>query len=98
MRSPRQNGHVERIIGSIHRECLDHLIVFGERVYAASSRLTLSITTRSDDLSLDKDAPEFRRRQKIGRISAIPTLGGRHHQCVRFRFWIGTTAKPGGST
>ena len=34
-------------------------------------------------LSLDKDAPEFRRRQKIGRIAAIPILGGLHHQYVR---------------
>jgi len=49
-RSPWQNGHVERLIGSIRRESLDHLIVFGGgRTCAASSRLTLRITTAFDN-------------------------------------------------
>jgi protein-tyrosine-phosphatase len=83
-RSPWQNGHVERLIGSIRRESLDHLIVFGKahlrRILKAYSSYYNEVRTH---LSLDKDAPEFRRRQKIGRIAAIPILGGLHHQYVR---------------
>jgi transposase InsO family protein len=83
-RSPWQNGHVERLIGSIRRESLDHLIVFGEahlrdvlKVYASYYN---EVRTH---LSLDKDAPHFRRAQKLGRIAAIPILGGLHQQYVR---------------
>ena len=83
-RSPWQNGHVERLIGSIRRESLDHLAVFGEahlrrilKTYAAY------YNTLRTHLSLAKDAPEFRRRHKRGRIAAIPLLGGLHHQYLR---------------
>jgi transposase InsO family protein len=83
-RSPWQNGHVERLIGSIRRESLDHLVVFGEahlrsilKTYAAYYN---AVRTH---LSLEKDAPEFRRRQNRGRIAAIPILSGLHHQYVR---------------
>ena len=83
-RSPWQNGHVERLIGSIRRESLDHLIVFGEahlhRVLKAYTSYYNEVRTH---LSLDKDAPDFRRPQKIGRIAAIPILGGLHQQYVR---------------
>ena len=83
-RSPWQNGHVERLIGSIRRESLDHLIVFGEEhlrsVLKAYASYYNEVRTH---LSLDKDAPHFRRRQKTGRIAAIPILGGLHHQYVR---------------
>ena len=83
-RSPWQNGHVERLIGSIRRESLDHLIVFGEAhlrsVLKAYASYYNEVRTH---LSLDKDAPHFRRRQKTGRIAAIPILGGLHHQYVR---------------
>jgi transposase InsO family protein len=44
-RSPWQNGHVERLIGSIRRECLDHLIIFGEAICAACSGLMPTTTT-----------------------------------------------------
>jgi transposase InsO family protein len=83
-RSPWQNGHVERLIGSVRRECLDHLVVSGEahlrrtlKTYAAYYN---EIRTH---LALDKDAPNFRRSQTIGAIVAIPVLGGLHHQYVR---------------
>jgi len=83
-RSPWQNGHVERLIGSIRRESLDHLIVFGEadlrRILKAYSSYYNEVRTH---LSLGKDAPEFRRTQKIGRVAALPILGGLHHQYVR---------------
>src|ERR1700681_278252 len=70
-RSPWQNGHVERLIGSIRRESLDHLVVFGEahlrNVLKAYASYYNEVRTH---LSLDKDAPDFRRAQKqIGRAS-----------------------------
>src|ERR1700732_1948103 len=83
-RLPWQNGHVERLIGSIRRESLDHLIVFGEAhlrgVLKAYASYYNEVRTH---LSWSKDTPEFRRKQKIGRIAAIPVLGGLHHQYVR---------------
>jgi transposase InsO family protein len=83
-RSPWQNGHVERLIGSIRRESLDHLVVFGEahlhRILKTYAAYYNAVRTH---LSLQKDAPEFRRRQKRGCITAIPILGGLHHQYVR---------------
>jgi hypothetical protein len=83
-RSPWQNGHVERLIGSIRRECLDHLVVSEEghlrrvlKTYAAYSN---QVRTH---LALSKDAPTFRRSSRIGSIVALPILGGLHHQYVR---------------
>jgi hypothetical protein len=71
-------------IGSIRRECLDHLILFGEahlrRVLRAYASYYNEIRTH---LSLDKDAPDFRAIHAAGSIIAIPILGGLHHQYVR---------------
>jgi transposase InsO family protein len=86
-RSPWQNGHVERLIGSIRRESLDHLVVFGEAhlrvVLKAYASYYNQVRTH---LSLEKDAPDFRGIQKLGRIASIPILGGLHHQYVRLNF------------
>jgi transposase InsO family protein len=83
-RSPWQNGRVERLIGSIRRECLDHVVVFGEahlrRILKAYAAYYNEIRTH---LSLDKDAPNSRRSQTAGAIAAMPILGGLHHQYVR---------------
>src|SRR5271166_5591553 len=83
-RSPWQNGYVERLIGSIRRESLDHLVVFDE---AQLRRLLKNYASYYNQvrthLSLDKNAPDFRRPQKLGTIAAIPILGGLHHQYVR---------------
>jgi transposase InsO family protein len=82
--SPWQNGHVERLIGSIRRECLDHVVVFGEahlrRILKAFAAYYNEIRTH---LSLDKDAPNSRCSQTVGAIAAMPILGGLHHQYVR---------------
>jgi putative transposase len=85
-RSPWQRAYVERLIGSIRRECLDHVIVFNE----ASLRRTLSLyfsyyhRTRPH-LSLGKDSPEPRSIQppKSGRVVALPQVGGLHHRYER---------------
>jgi transposase InsO family protein len=83
-RSPWQNGHLERLIGSIRRECLDHIIVFGERhlrrILAAYADYYNEVRTH---LFLGKDAPVRRSVQPFGRITVQPVLGGLHHQYVR---------------
>ena len=76
--------NIERLIGSIRRESLDHLVVFDEDhlrdVLKAYASYYNEVRTH---LSLHKDAPDFRGTQKIGRIAAIPIVGGLHHQYVR---------------
>jgi len=83
-RSPWQNGHTERLIGSIRRECLDHVVVFGERhlrhVLLSYMQYYNGVRTH---LSLNKDAPAPRAVLAIGRILPTPILGGLHHQYVR---------------
>jgi transposase InsO family protein len=83
-RSPWQNGHIERLIGSIRRECLDHVVVLGEahlrRILMAYADYYNRARTH---LTLDKDAPLGRPAQAIGQIVATPLLGGLHHQYVR---------------
>src|SRR2546425_9742546 len=83
-RSPWQNGHSERLIGSIRRECLDYVVVFGERhlrhVLASYAAYYNQARTH---LSLNKDAPLSRPIQTIGRIFPGPILGGLHHHYVR---------------
>jgi transposase InsO family protein len=83
-RSPWQNGHDERLIGSTRRECLDHLMVFGEghlrRIIKAYTAYYNEVRTH---LSLSKDAPKFRRVQSVGSLAALPLLGRLHHQSVR---------------
>src|SRR2546423_1720592 len=83
-RSPRQNAYVERLIGTIRRECLDHIIVFGEAhlrriVGAFAAYYNESRTHRS----LDKDAPFHRAIQRLGAITSQPVLGGLHHRYCR---------------
>jgi transposase InsO family protein len=83
-RSPWQNAYVERLIGTIRRECLDHMIVFGEThlrriVGAYAAYYNESRTHRS----LDKDAPFHRAIQRRGAITSQPVLGGLHHQYCR---------------
>ena len=82
--SPWQNGFVERLIGSIRRECVDHMIVFGEqhlhRILRAYARYYSEIRTHR---SLNKDAPVSRPVQRTGIISSRPILGGLHHHNVR---------------
>ena len=79
-RSPWENGHAERLIGSIRRECLDHVIVFGERHLRRVLRSYQQYYngTRTH-LSLAKDAPLPRAIQTVGNILPLPVLGGLHH-------------------
>jgi transposase InsO family protein len=83
-RSPWQNAYAERLVGSIRRDCLDHIIVLGEahlrRILTAYAHYYNNARTH---LSLRKDAPSPRSIERIGRITSIPLLGGLHHQYCR---------------
>ena len=84
LRSPWQNGYCERLIGSIRRECLDHIVVFGERHLRHVLRTYADYYNRTRTrLSLDKDSPASRAIEPFGRIMPVPILGGLHHQYVR---------------
>jgi transposase InsO family protein len=82
--SPWQNGFAERLIRSIRRECVDHIVVWGEahlrRILRTYARYYNDIRTHR---SLDKDAPAFRPIQRIGNIMSQAILGGLHHRYVR---------------
>jgi len=82
--SPWQNGFAERLIGSIRRECVDHIIVLSE---AHLRRILRSYACYYNEIrthrSLDKDAPVSRPVQRTGIISLNAILGGLHHHYVR---------------
>ena len=84
-RSPWQNAYVERVIGSIRRECLDHFVIFNERHLRRilSSYVDYYQRTRTH-LSLDKDCPGSRPvKAGIGMVIAIPKVSGLHHRYER---------------
>jgi len=82
--SPWQNGFAERLIGSIRRECVDHIIVLGEahlrRVLKCYADYYNNLRTHR---SLNKDAPVSRPVQRIGSIKSHAILGGLHHHYAR---------------
>jgi putative transposase len=83
-RSPWQRAYVERVIGSIRRECLDHVIVVDEESLRRTLRSYFSYYHRSRlHLSLDKDSPDSRSVQSVGRVIAFPEVGGLHHRYER---------------
>jgi putative transposase len=85
-RSPWQNCYVERVIGSIRRECLDHIIVVNDqhlrRILREYFRYYHGCRTH---LSLEKDSPESRvvQSNKSEGIVQIPQVGGLHHRYER---------------
>jgi transposase InsO family protein len=82
--SPWQNGFAERLIGSIRRECLDHVIVLGEthlrRILKSYARYYNGFRTHR---SLNKDTPNSRPVQRSGPISSYAILAGLHHHYAR---------------
>ena len=83
-RSPWQNGYAETLIGSIRRECLDHIVVFGDthlrRILGAYAVYYNELRTH---LSLGEDSPNRRPIQRLGHLAARPILGGLHHHYCR---------------
>jgi transposase InsO family protein len=82
--SPWQNSFAERLIGSIRRECVDHVVVLGEahlrRILQTYACYYNKIRTHR---SLNKDAPASRPVQPTGSIKSHSILGGLHHHYVR---------------
>ena len=84
--SPWQNPFAERLIGSIRRECLDHVLVLSERhLRRILTRYVAYYHHARTHLALDKDAPDRRPIEppEVGRIIPIPEVGGLHHRYVR---------------
>jgi transposase InsO family protein len=83
-RSPWQNAYVERVIGTLRRECLDHVLIFGERhlwrILTLYSRYYNETRTH---LGLGKDAPLGRHIERSGTIVTTPILSGLHHCYAR---------------
>jgi putative transposase len=85
-RSPWQRAYVERVIGTIRRECLDHMVVFNESSLCRHLQAFCTYYHRTrTHLALEKDAPDPRSVQlpDAGRIISIPEVGGLHHRYER---------------
>lgn len=82
--SPWQNAYVERVIGSIRQDLLDHVVVLNERhLRKLLRRYVQYYNGYRTHLSLAKDTPEGRAVQRIGPIKSLPQLGGLHHAYIR---------------
>ena len=83
-RSPWQNAFAERLIGSIRRECLDHIVVLNQPHLRKMLRNYVAYCHRSrTHLALEKDAPEPRAIMSRGAIIAVPQVGGLHRRYER---------------
>jgi putative transposase len=85
-RSPWQNTYAERLVGSMRRECLDHIIISNERGLRRALAAYIEYYQKSrTHLSLNKDSPVSRPVVPPGNdaITAIPHVGGLHHQYER---------------
>ena len=82
--SPWQNPYIERLIGTLRRDCLDHVLIFGERhLRGILSLYSLYYNETRTHLGLGKDAPLRRAVQRSGAIVTEPVLSGLHHRYVR---------------
>ena len=85
-RSPWQNAYAERFIGSLRRECLDHIIILNESSLKRILKTYFQYYEHSrTHLSLEKDAPVSRSVQlpELGRVIELPQVGGLHHRYER---------------
>ena len=79
-RAPWQNGYVERLIGSIRRECLDHLIIINETHLRGTLRAYIRYyNAQRTHLGINKDSPEPREVQAEGEIDKVAVVNGLHH-------------------
>jgi putative transposase len=84
--SPWQNPFVERLIGSFRRECLNHVLILGERhLHRILTRYLAYYHQARTHLALDKGAPDLRpiESSATGKIVQLPEVGGLHHRHIR---------------
>lgn len=82
--APWQNGYVERVIGTVRRECLDHVLILSENhLRRTLSAIASHYNANRTHLSLAKDAPDRRAIERNGKIISISILGGLHHRYGR---------------
>jgi hypothetical protein len=108
--SPWQNGYAERLIGTIRRECLDHLIVLGEaHLRWILGEFVAYYNKSRTHRALSQDAPVHRAIERLGAITSRPVLGGlitniaessfRHAQrSDSFQFWQFSTSSTSASS
>jgi magnesium-transporting ATPase (P-type) len=83
-RSPWQNPYVERLIGTLRRDCLDHILIYGERhLRRVLTSYSLYYNETRTHLGLGKDAPLRRAVRRSGTITVTPILSGLHHRYAR---------------
>ena len=83
--SPWQNPYVERLIGSIRRDCLNHFVILNARHLKRTLASYFAYYHGSrTHLGLKKECPSPRSVSSIGKITEIPQLGGLHHRYERF--------------
>jgi len=83
-RSPWQNAYVERLIGTLRSECLDHVLIFGEKhLRRVLTAYCVYYNETRTHLGLSKDTPLPRPVQRSGAIVAMPILSGLHHRYAR---------------
>ena len=82
--SPWQNPYIERLIGTLRRDCLDHVLIFNERhLRRVLTSYSVYYNKTRTHLGLSKDAPLGRAVQRFGIVVATPVLCGLHHRYVR---------------
>ena len=83
-RSPWQNPYVERLIGTLRRDCLDHVLIFGEQhLRRVLTSYSIYYNETRTHLGLAKDAPLRRAVQRSGTIVTTPILSGLYHRYAR---------------
>jgi putative transposase len=85
-RSPWQNPYIERLIGTVQRDCLDHVIVLNDRhLYRVPSEYVAYYNESRAHPGLEKECPVPRvvEAPENGPIRKSPVLGGLHHRCFR---------------
>jgi transposase InsO family protein len=81
---PWQNGYAERLVGTLRRELLDHVIVVGERHLLRLVRQYARYYNEDRlHMSLERDAPLRRAVESTGKVVALPRVSGLHHRYVR---------------
>src|SRR5205807_9672355 len=86
IRTPQANATCERFLGSVRRECLDHLLILGERQLQRVLREYVAYFNRArphQGLGQAVPEPSVERASPTGPIRALPVLGGLHHTYQR---------------